>query len=100
VTSPTRADLSRPRQSTSGLLVRPEFALVQQEVEPPPLAIPPTEPVTPGGAGEPRPGEPTPEPEPRRPKRFHGSVVLDPQRVGRDAGRIEARKSFVIGAKV
>ena len=36
---------------------------------------------------EPRPGEIGPD-EPRRPRRFHGSVVLDPTRVGRDAGRI------------
>jgi len=27
-------------------------------------------------------------PEPTKPKRFHGSVTLDPTRVGRDAGRI------------
>ena len=27
-------------------------------------------------------------PSPTRPRRFHGSVALDPTRVGRDAGRI------------
>ena len=35
---------------------------------------------------------PTPEPvgptQPPKPKRFHGTVVLDPARVGRDASRI------------
>ena len=36
---------------------------------------------------EPRPGEIGPD-EPGRPRPFHGSVVLDPTRVGRDAGRI------------
>lgn len=35
-----------------------------------------------GKAGE------TPSSETRKPKRFHGSVQLDPARVGRDAGRI------------
>src|SRR5687768_16128586 len=31
---------------------------------------------------------PPPPPGPRQPKRFHGSVALDPSRVGRDASRI------------
>ena len=37
------------------------------------------------------PGQPQPEaqnPEPSKPKRFHGTAVLDPARVGRDASRI------------
>ena len=33
-------------------------------------------------------GGPPPTKGPRAPKRFHGSVNLDPTRVGRDAGRI------------
>ena len=39
-----------------------------------------------------------------RPKRFHGSVTLDPTRVGRDASRIAdeviAHLSALLGAKV
>jgi hypothetical protein len=72
----------------SRLLVRPEVALAQQQAETLPVTIPPAEPIAPGGVEEPKPGEPTPEPEARRPGRFHGSVALDPTRVGRDAGRV------------
>ena len=43
----------------------------------------PAEPVPTGGPS----GAPS-ENGARRPKRFHGSVSLDPARVGRDAGRI------------
>jgi predicted AAA+ superfamily ATPase len=72
----------------SGLLVRPEVALAQHQAETVAAPVPPAEPLPPGGVADPRPGEiPGPD-EPRRPRRFHGSVVLDPQRVGRDAGRI------------
>jgi hypothetical protein len=37
---------------------------------------------------EPLPGKPTGGTAPQRRRRSHGSVVLDPTRVGRDAGRI------------
>jgi len=78
----------------SGLLVRPEAALKQRQAETAPgpgtLAGPPggpvggpVEPVPPGALG----GAPV-GPIMRHPKRFHGSVSLDPSRVGRDAGRI------------
>ena len=78
----------------SGLLVRPEVALKQRQAETAPspsgFAEPtggvvggPVEPVPTGGAS----GAPG-ENKVRRPKRFHGSVSLDPSRVGRDAGRI------------
>ena len=79
-----------------GLLVKPEPALKQQEVETPQT--------TPGGAptGTPpagTPGETLPipgsdnqpgegQPATALPKRFHGSVLLDETRVGRDASRI------------
>jgi hypothetical protein len=53
-----------------GLLVRPEIAKQQLEL--------PLEP----------PGKKRPPEEPPRLTRFHGSVTLDPSRVGRDAGRI------------
>lgn len=46
-------------------------------------------PVAPVGPG---PVEPTPQPpgpmEPAKPKRYHGTVALDPARVGRDASRV------------
>jgi len=64
-----------------GLLVRPEVALKQQQAET----------VTGPGPETPKPlekPEGEPPPQPARPKRFHGSVSLDPARVGRDAGRI------------
>jgi hypothetical protein len=39
-----------------------------------------------------------------KPKRFHGSVTLDPARVGRDAGRVAdevvAHLSGLVGSKV
>jgi hypothetical protein len=78
----------------SGLLVRPEVALKQRQAEtvPSPSGFAeatggvvggPVEPVPTGAAR----GAPS-ESDVRRPKRFHGSVSLDPARVGRDAGRI------------
>ena len=78
----------------SGLLVRPEVALKQHQVEtaPSPSGFAelaggavggPVEPVPTGGASG-----AAGENKLRRPKRFHGSVSLDPSRVGRDAGRI------------
>jgi hypothetical protein len=33
-------------------------------------------------------GQPSPSPEPAKPRRFHGSVQVDPLRLGRDASRI------------
>ncbi len=90
----------------SGLLVKPEVARRQMEAERPQA---PPEPPGPGGMDEdpipgPGPGPKPPEdPEPR-PRRFHGTVVLDPNRVGRDAGRIAeeviAHLSGLVGAKV
>lgn len=78
----------------SGLLVRPEMALKQHQAETAPgpsgFAEPtggvvggPVEPVPMGGASG-----ALGENKVHRPKRFHGSVSLDPSRVGRDAGRI------------
>ena len=76
----------------SGLLVKPEAACVQLDQEAPPTKTGRTV----GGAAsakEPgataiavtRPPDIMPPPKPRR---YHGTVVLDSQRVGRDAGRI------------
>jgi hypothetical protein len=77
----------------SGLLVRPEVALKQREAEVAAapgsggFAEPSVRPL--GGLSEPGPTGGTPAPSTKaRPKRFHGSVNLDPARVGRDADRI------------
>ncbi|MGH7817644.1 MAG: AAA+ family ATPase, partial [Candidatus Binatia bacterium] len=71
-----------------GLLVKSEIARKQLDAETKPAPTPPVdgrEPVLPG----PGPDQPIPKPpEAAKPKRFHGSVALDPNRVGRDAGRI------------
>ncbi|WP_295388235.1 Swt1 family HEPN domain-containing protein [uncultured Thiodictyon sp.] len=84
-----------------GLVVKPDVASRQMDTEravitPGPGPLPGTS--TEGGSGAP-PGstgvtEPggTPSPDPQgaaaKPKRFHGTAVLDATRVGRDAGRI------------
>ena len=75
----------------SGLLVRPEVARQQidQETGPPVtvgtdpgIATPPELGPTPSTT---QPSEPIEAPKPRR---YHGTVILEPERVGRDAGRI------------
>jgi hypothetical protein len=87
----------------AGLLVKPDVALRQMEKERP-------APATPGpttGAGDPVP-EPlkpvTDGPEATRPKRYHGSVELDPMRAGRDAGKIAeeviTHLAALVGARV
>jgi predicted AAA+ superfamily ATPase len=73
-----------------GLLVRPERALKQQEADAAAAGA--------RGAGAtvadkgtpvgPLAGVPTPPVEARRERRFHGTVALEPSRVGRDASRI------------
>ncbi|WHZ23044.1 MAG: hypothetical protein OJF47_002156 [Nitrospira sp.] len=80
--------------SDPGLLVRPEVAFHQQEAEAKavPAAAGHSETETGGGpsGGATRTanaGAPVSKGV-RAPKRFHGSVILDPTRVGRDAGRI------------
>lgn len=72
----------------SGLLVRPEAALAQLERDKP--VEQPTPPVDPPSGGDPPvpPEPPTPPRGPVAPKRYHGTVVLDPTRAGRDVGRI------------
>jgi predicted AAA+ superfamily ATPase len=78
-------------QDDSGLLVRPEIARRQIDQD--------TAPPVPAGAdtgdvpsSAPGPTPPTAQPsgpvQPPKPKRYHGTVTLDPARVGRDAGRI------------
>lgn len=97
-------DISAANQS--GLLVRPEVAIKQQDSDA-------------AGARTPRVGEaaipyvagaatPTsraaPPAQPPAPRRFHGSVNLDATRVGRDAGRIAdeviAHLAGLVGSEV
>ena len=77
----------------AGLLVRPEVARQQIDQETAPA------PVGGGGTGSSRPSPPPGKPQPGggpvigpapppKPRRYHGTVVLDPTRAGRDAGRI------------
>jgi len=95
-------------EHTPGLLVKPEVALKQMDTERPPVR--PDPPPGPRGGDEkpgPGPGPVSPGltmPEEAQPKRFHGTVTLDPARVGRDASRIAeevvAHLSGLVGAKV
>ena len=91
-----------------GLLVRPEVAVRQIEAETPA----PQPPMAAGGAVRPgaaRGGEGQPLTPPEQPaqvvlKRYHGTVSLDPERVGRDASQIAdeviAHLVGLVGAKV
>jgi predicted AAA+ superfamily ATPase len=74
----------------TGLLVRPEIARQQltRETAPPQPVIPGTGTIPPG---EPEPTGPLTSPGPTaspKPRRFHGTVTLDPARAGRDASKI------------
>ena len=70
-----------------GLLVRPEAAMaqIQQEAGALPQAGGLGAGAQPGARPEPQPGEPA---APSRPRRFFGTLRLEPERVGRDAGRV------------
>jgi hypothetical protein len=69
---------------SGALLVKPPVARRQMDTEASPEAPPK---IPPGKQGET--GAPATPPAPTElPRRFHGSVTLDPTRVGRDAGRI------------
>jgi predicted AAA+ superfamily ATPase len=82
-------------QDSADLLVKPEVARRQLEMETPPKTAEgrPGEPAASGGTstvgtgqtGAPPKGGP---PEVVRPKRFHGNVTLNPIRVGLDASRV------------
>ena len=84
-----------------GLLVKSEIARKQLDAETKPEPTPTGGPEQP--PPEPRPDQPT-TPEAAKPKRFHGTVELDPERVGRDAGRIAdeviSHLSGLVGANV
>ncbi len=84
----TMVHLSDPH--FTGLVVKPEAASRQMDAE----RAAPGESAgagtsgQPGQGGEPQPGAEPPAATVTRPRRFHGSAVLDPTRVGRDAGKI------------
>jgi predicted AAA+ superfamily ATPase len=93
-----------------GLIVKPDVARKQLDADQATAAPtgPPGHPIDRGtsppgpGRGEPiSPGIPT---QPPKPTRYHGTVSLDPTRVGRDASRIAdevvAHLSGLVGAKV
>ncbi|RME90659.1 MAG: ATP-binding protein [Verrucomicrobia bacterium] len=86
-------------ESLSGLVVRPEVASRQLDAEQPPPKPPVGPPSDQGDqGGESDGGTPAPPPAPKLPKRFHGTVELDPQRASRDAGRIhEEILSHLVG---
>ena len=103
--------VSLPDADAPGLLVKPEVARGQLDVETPQPAGG-GEPGTPGtGGGDPGPGgagskgkDPPETPKPPQPTRFHGTVGLDSLRVGLDASRIAdeviSHLSGLVGAKV
>ena len=104
----TLADSAAP-----GLLVRPSTARAQLDAE---TAAVPADSGRTAGVGdgtresptifppETIPGSPTSSAAPPKPKRFHGTVRLDPARAGRDASRIAdeviAHLVGLVGAKV
>ncbi|MBK6429951.1 Swt1 family HEPN domain-containing protein [Candidatus Amarolinea dominans] len=101
----TLADTSAP-----GLLVKPALARRQLDAERVALPVGGSDPASPQPAPGPGPGpgstpRPAPDPAPRTgPKRYHGTVSLDPARVGRDASRIAdeviAHLAGLVGAGV
>ncbi len=89
-----------------GLLVKPEVARIQLDAESPADVGPSTGPPAGGeGPAVTEPGtEGTKPPEEVKPQRFHGTVVLDSTRVGRDAGLVAdeviAHLTGLVGAEV
>jgi predicted AAA+ superfamily ATPase len=84
----------------SGLLVKPDVAHAQLERQ---RRQPPEGPQPPGPDG-PTPPPPQPPQPPSAPRRYHGSVSLDPLRVGFEASRINdemiSHLSGLVGARV
>ena len=73
------------------LLVRPDAARqqIEEETAPPSSAVAEPGPERPYGSTQSQPiSHPTEPVRSPKPKRYHGIVTLDPERVGRDAGRI------------
>jgi hypothetical protein len=86
---------------STGVLVKPDVARRQMDAEIPPFSPGPGP--SPGPAPCPGPG-PSPLPPDRALRRYHGTVSLDPARVGRDASRIAdeviAHLAGQVGAEV
>lgn len=97
---------------SAGLLVKPEVARKQLEAETAaskvssPTAGGPVAGmnIAPPGTGTTKTSAPKTPAEPPKPKRFHGTVSLDPMRAGRDAGRVAdeviAHLTGLVGSKV
>ena len=91
---------------STALLVKPDVARRQMDAEVPPVVPPVGGPTVPPENPPGKPGEPvSPTPPPAQlPRRFHGSVTLDPTRVGRDASKIAeeviAHLTGLVGADV
>jgi hypothetical protein len=99
---------------STGLLVKPEVARRQMDAEAPVAQTGTATSATMGGGATAGPGAtpsaaagpsgPTARPETPGPRRFHGTVQLDPARVGRDASRIAdeviAHLAGQVGAEV
>ena len=89
---------------SAGLLVKPDVAARQLDKEAPPPDPAPSP--TPDLGPTPAPSSPSPAPPEPAPvaRRYHGTAVLDPTRVGRDASRIAdeviAHLAGIIGADV
>ena len=87
--------------TATGVLVKADVAMKQQEAEA-------TRPAPTEGKGPTVPSPPIDKPDEVRPaplpRRFHGTVALDPTRVGRDAGRIAdevvAHLAGLVGSEV
>lgn len=90
----------------AGLLVKPDLVRKQLDLETTTIGDPGPPPDTPEGSVDPVPplGGPAGAPTPPAPRRFHGTVQLDPERVGRDASRIAdeiiAHLAGQVGAEV
>lgn len=79
--------LSYLTADSPGLVVRPEVARKQMEAEAPVVPIGPSVGSGPPGAGSSPGTAPVDSPQ-RQPKRFHGSVSIDPVRAGKVVGQI------------
>ncbi len=88
---------------SSGLVVRPEVARRQMEAEVPPGPQPRPE-VEPEPGIEPKPEQESEIPPSTGPKRFHGSVGIDPVRAGKVVGQIAeevvSHLTGLVGSKV
>ena len=78
-------------ESDSGLLVRSDVARGQIDAERPSAPVPGSvtgSPATSATGDSQAPTQPTGPVPPLRPNRYHGTVSLDPMRVGRDASKV------------